>query len=306
MLQRSARLHALRGRPAAMFTHRQIVPMYGVFGLLLLAGSWIVAWEQVRPVSTFSFFPLWLGYTLLVDSVVLRRRGTSLMTESRGSFARMFLVSAAFWWCFEALNLVVHNWHYLGTEGFSPLGYFLYASVAFSTVIPAVLETATLIASFFAPDTFFTPVRTTAPLRRLTIVAAIGVATFLAPFAWPNQAYGLVWISALLIVEPVNWMLGRPSVFRLLASNRLALLLVLAGTGMVCGPLWELWNFYSYPKWYYILPGIAGPKFFEMPLTGMLGYPPFMIEVYAMYNLLLPLFGRYSTFERVIQAPPAQ
>lgn len=274
-------------------------------GIGLLAVFWAVSWLQLRPISIFAFFPQWFGYILAVDGVVLSRRGTSLLHEGGAPFARMFMVSAVFWWLFEALNSVTHNWHYLGTESFSPLSYFLYASVAFSTVIPAVLETATLLATFFPGDAFLTLERGKPPAARLAVVAAIGILTFAAPFLWPNQAYGLLWVSGLLLIEPLNWILGRPSLFRLLSAQHIRLVVLLGLTGWICGPLWELWNFYAFPKWFYVLPSITGPKFFEMPLAGMLGYPPFMLEVYAVYNLLLPLFGRFSAFERVLQAPSA-
>lgn len=37
--------------------------------------------------TTVLFFPLWLGYILTVDALVLRQRGTSLLTRSPKSFA---------------------------------------------------------------------------------------------------------------------------------------------------------------------------------------------------------------------------
>jgi hypothetical protein len=278
-------------------------PARALFGLTLLCGAWIVSWGHLEPLSTYAFFPLWLGYILFVDGVVFARRGTSLLAEGLAGFVRIFLASALVWWGFELLNTVVHNWRYAGTQGFSAPGYFLFASVAFSTVIPAVLETATLLASFLPGDRFCEPVAAAPQRGRLAVVAGIGVLTFATPFLWPREAYAMLWVSALLIVEPLNWLLNRPSLFRLLAAGRIRLILVLGITGWICGPLWELWNYHAYPKWYYALPGITGPKFFEMPLPGMLGYPPFMLEVYAVYNLLLPLVGRYSAFERVLQAP---
>jgi hypothetical protein len=81
------------------------------------------------------FFPLWLGYALLVDALVLRQRGTSILTRSPKDFALLFVYSAPAWWLFEAFNLRTHNWHYLGGERFSPLAYFFLTSLSFSTVM---------------------------------------------------------------------------------------------------------------------------------------------------------------------------
>ena len=56
---------------------------------------------------------------------------------------------------------------------------------------------------------------------------------------------------------------------------------------LACGFFWELWNFYSYPKWTYHIPVVGHPRLFEMPLLGNLGYLPFGLELYPMIHLLL-------------------
>jgi hypothetical protein len=67
---------------------------------------------------------------------------------------------------------------------------------------------------------------------------------------------------------------------------RLAAALALGA--LVCGFFWELWNFYSYPKWTYHTPGVDFLHVFEMPLLGFLGYPPFGLELYALAHLIAP------------------
>jgi hypothetical protein len=62
----------------------------------------------------------------------------------------------------------------------------------------------------------------------------------------------------------------------------------LALGALVCGFFWELWNFYSYPKWTYHTPGVEFLHVFEMPLLGFLGYPPFGLELYALAHLIAP------------------
>ena len=37
---------------------------------------------------------------------------------------------------------------------------------------------------------------------------------------------------------------------------------------LLCGFFWELWNYYSYPKWTYFTPGVDFWYIFEMPLVG--------------------------------------
>jgi len=71
---------------------------------------------------------------------------------------------------------------------------------------------------------------------------------------------------------------------------------VTAGIGnwvasIVCGFFWEMWNFYSNPKWYYTIPGIDFWHIFEMPLIGYLGYIPFSLELFALYHLVVGIFA---------------
>src|SRR5260221_12740425 len=76
-----------------------------------------------------------------MDALVVMRRGQSLLTRTRWRYVQLFLASSVFWWVFEGLNIPVQNWHYEIDQPYSPLAYFLIASLNFSTVLPAVMET---------------------------------------------------------------------------------------------------------------------------------------------------------------------
>lgn len=304
-MQRGAVRSGMEFRGARQTAGRSSFPHYGSLGIALVAVAWTISWAHVQPLAQFYFFPIWFGYILAVDAVVATRRGTSLLKQGILPFVGLFVMSLAFWWGFEGLNIPVQNWHYRGADGYSPLGFFLSASLSFSTVLPAVLETATLVASFVSPKCYLSFARPPVPIRRLRVIMALGVVALIAPWIWPHYAYPLLWASGLLLAEPANWLLGRPSFMRQLAAGKLALLWTLFAAGIVCGVLWEMWNFYSSPQWYYVLPGIDAPRIFEMPLPGFLGYFPFALELYAMYNLVLWMFNAGSRFERVLQLPPA-
>jgi predicted flap endonuclease-1-like 5' DNA nuclease len=56
--------------------------------------------------------------------------------------------------------------------------------------------------------------------------------------------------------------------------------------GGICGILWEFWNFWATTKWIYTVPFLEELKLFEMPLVGFLGFPPFTVECYVMYNFI--------------------
>src|SRR5687767_797398 len=111
---------------------------HGLAGLVLVAVFWPLNWFLPGLRTAYLFFPLWLGYILCVDALVLARSGTSLLARSRRDFVLLFVLSAPAWWLFEIINNRTHNWEYLGRENFTALQYFLLCSVAFSTVMPAV------------------------------------------------------------------------------------------------------------------------------------------------------------------------
>jgi hypothetical protein len=70
---------------------------------------------------------------------------------------------------------------------------------------------------------------------------------------------------------------------------------------LICGFFWELWNYYSYPKWIYHTPGAEFLRIFEMPLLGYGGYLPFAWELYALRSLV----WRNDNFECISGRAPA-
>jgi hypothetical protein len=117
-------------------------PWWGWLGAALTALSWALAWNRFswfEPLQPFTFTPLWLGYILLVNAWTFRRTGHCVMLDRPRYFLWLFPLSSAFWWFFEYLNRFVQNWYYIGAQEFTPLEYFLHATLPFSTVLPAVL-----------------------------------------------------------------------------------------------------------------------------------------------------------------------
>ena len=85
------------------------LPLQGFLGLALVAVAWPASWLGIRPLSEYSFFPLWFGYILIIDALVLRRKGTSLLVRNPKAFGGMFLASVPLWWAFEGINFFTHN-----------------------------------------------------------------------------------------------------------------------------------------------------------------------------------------------------
>ena len=265
------------------------LPLRGAVGLTLIGVAWSTSWFQVSPLGQNSFFPLWLGYILTIDALNLRRTGTSPLSRSPGIFLSMFLISAPMWWVFEGINYFTQNWHYLGVEDYSTLRYIVIASWHFSTVIPAVFETAELIGSLKFVDRFEAGPPVLVSGWALIGTVVLGLISLFALVTWPSYAFPATWLSVFLVLDPVNHLWGQPSIIGRLRLGDWRLAIAMGTAALVCGWFWEMWNYLAFPKWYYTVPFGQYAHVFEMPLLGYAGYPPFGLEVYAFYYFLCGL-----------------
>ncbi|HEX7003579.1 MAG TPA: hypothetical protein VF168_05300 [Trueperaceae bacterium] len=256
-------------------------------GLALIAVMWPLNWFLPGLRTMFLFFPLWLGYILTVDGLVLRRRGSSLLSRAGPSEAVMlFLISAVSWWLFEAVNLVLHNWRYLGRELIGDAAYALFASVAFSVVMPAVFASAELVRDSAWIERFGSGPRLRPTRRNLLLLIAIGFVMLALSLGFPDLFFPLIWGAIYLILDPLNHLLGKASLLDRLERGDWRPVASLAAGALMTGFFWELWNYFSYPKWVYDIPGVGFLHIFEMPLLGYLGYLPFGLELFALFALL--------------------
>ncbi len=272
----------MEGRPAVLKSRA----WHGWIGWLLVGVSWPLNWLLPGLRTHVLFFPLWLGYTLIVDALVLRRTGSSLLTRSPRDFGLLFVISAPAWWLFEVINWRTGNWQYLGGELFSNVEYFVLASVSFSTVIPAVLSTAQLMGSFGWIERFARGPRISATPRVCWGLFLSGCAMLGLVLAWPRYFYPLVWASLFCLLEPINVWLGKRSILTRLHYGDWRTVIALCMGTLTCGFFWEMWNYFSYPKWIYHVPFANFWHLFEMPLLGYLGYLPFGLELYVLVHLV--------------------
>ena len=95
-----------------------------------------------------------------------------------------------------------------------------------------------------------------------------------------------MWLSVYGILDPLNYWLGNRSLLEYAAAGDWRPIVSLSLGCLVCGLFWEMWNYYSYPKWVYRVPFVGVLHVFEMPLLGYGGYVPFAWELFAMYELV--------------------
>ena len=103
---------------------------------------------------------------------------------------------------------------------------------------------------------------------------------------WPRYFYPLMWVSLVLILEPINVWLGKRSILTRLHHGDWRTVIALGTGALTCGFFWEMWNYLSYPKWIYHVPFADFWHLFEMPLLGYLGYLPFGLELYLLVHLI--------------------
>ncbi len=266
-------------------------PLHGWLGLALVAIFWPLNWLAPGQRTVWAFFPLWLGFILIVDGAVSYRKQTSLLRRSWRKFIGLFLVSTLCWWLFEALNNRTQNWQYLGVEGIGPLAYFVLASINFSIVIPAIFEAAELAATF----PFIRAARPGWVVRgdrrttRIFFVAGWGMLALM--LAWPKYFFPFQWLSIFFILEPVNIWMGNRSLAHWTEKGDWRPIFSLWVGVIMTGFFWEMWNFFAWPKWIYSVPGVNFLHIFEMPLLGYGGYMPFALELFSLYHLIVGMLG---------------
>jgi hypothetical protein len=257
--------------------------VYGWAGLMgLMAAEWLM-FRGVQPVAIY-FTPIaWTCYILLADAAVLAIRGRSRLHDEPGRFVWVALLSVPLWLIFEAYNLRLQNWTYIGVPQAWPLALLGYGW-SFATIIPGIFETADLLESYgwFRPGP---RVRFSRSAQKGMII--FGTICLLLPLVTPQAAaarlFVLVWIGFVFLLDPLNYRLRLPSLLGDWAEGRRARFYSLLASGFVCGWLWEFWNYWAAAKWHYIFPMFQDWKIFEMPLPGYLGFLPFALECFVMY-----------------------
>ena len=270
----------------------RIFPLHGWIGLVFVLVFWWVNWTFDGLRTHWAFTPLWVGYCFLVDGLVYWRKGTSLFTRGWRAYLGLFGVSIISWWLFELLNLRLQNWSYLGRELFSDWQFNILATFSFSSVIPAVFGTAELVGSFSWIRNLQTGWRLKSTKTNVFLFFFLGWVMLVLMLAWPRYFFPFMWLSIYFILEPINVWLGNRTLAASVDRGDWRPVFALWLGALVCGFFWELWNFYSYPKWVYHIPFVDFGHLFEMPALGYGGYLPFGMELFALYHLVLGFFGR--------------
>ncbi len=257
--------------------------IYGpLAGAVFITAAWGLA-AGCPFLKTWFYLFAWWSYIFGADWLKLRLSGRSLLTSNPKEFVILSLSSVFFWLIFEWFNLFLKNWSYLAVPSNIFIRWLGY-TLAFATVLPGIFETYELLSNLLSWEFKIRPLQ--APQTWFPGLVTAGALCLVLPVAYPKYFFPLVWGWVFLLLEPVNYLLNRKEALlydlEQGSLRRPALFLL---SGLICGFLWEAWNFWAGTKWTYTLPWawLMKIKLFEMPLAGYLGFPPFALEAWSFW-----------------------
>lgn len=280
-------------------------------GLVVMAGSEAATLARIEPFWSWNTPIAWTGFILFADGIVWQARRNSWIRSNGREFVLLALASIPLWLVFEGYNRIIRNWYYTGLPENFTLRMFGYAW-SFATIWPAIFEGAELVAILRAGEAGGAggagrknpPALPASPgLPALPI--AIGAGMLIVPFVVPAPVAvymaAPVWLGFIFLLDPLNARLGAESLGVDLRAHEPERLINLALSGLLCGVLWEFWNYWAGAKWHYTVPIMERLKLFEMPVPGYLGFPAFAVECFTMYVFVRAIFAYLASALRPAQ-----
>ena len=182
----------------------------------------------------------------------------------------------------------IHFWYYINLPENRAIRFLEYAR-SFSTITPGILVTKDVLISFgMFKHTRCSQLRFSK--KSLSVIIGTSLLLSIYPLVFPNKhLFPLVWCSFIFLVDPIVYLLKGRSILGDLREGKPGTLLQLLLAGLVCGLLWEFWNYWAVAKWIYTVPYFPQFKLSEMPVVGFLGFPLFAVECYVLYQLFKKL-----------------
>ena len=262
----------------------KVLPIHGIVGIILLVLSEFLHLRKIDPFYSWFYSFAWWSYILTIDAIIYRLKGNSLIVNRTKEFFLMIPWSVSIWLVFEAANLSLQNWYYINLPN-SIVERWLGYAIAYATVLPGIFETTEILETLAV----FKKTR----IRKIVlsekghyILIFLGVVCLVSSVGIPKFFFPLIWVGFIFLLEPFNYRYGGRSLLKDLEDGNPRRIYLLLIAGLICGLLWEFWNFWSNSKWIYTVPFFENIKGFEMPVLGFLGFPPFAIQVYVIYNFI--------------------
>jgi hypothetical protein len=261
------------------------MPAYGWAGLVSMVVFQVLLFTTDSDFIGLFFTPIqWTGLILFLDGLRKRRRGRSLIADHPKEFLLLAAISVLSWLVFEAYNLALRNWAYVGLPD-NPLIRFPGYLWAFATISPGMFLIYETLSDLFPGDD--APTYPRLPDRVFWPFVIFGFACLVVPLLWPStHMTPLVWMGFAFFLDPINGRMGERSILSEFFTGRFRSMPIFFLAGLVAGILWEFWNYWALARWEYDVPYLGHVKLFEMPVLGFLGFMPFIIESLAIYRFV--------------------
>lgn len=238
---------------------------------------------------------VWAGYILFLDGVLeaigrKKNMAGSPVRRRPHHFATLSLASIIIWCVFDAINFNggMKAWIYIGMPPNWTGRWWGYV-LAFGAIVPGMLLSGQVLLNLG----IFNRARSRSwrmPPWGVVLVLLVGMAMFIWPLMHRDPITNLtLWTSLVFLLDPINMLLGRPSALRDWQNGWYGRTLAAFAGGLFCGFLWEFWNYWALTKWVYVLPFLGSAehfRYFEMPVVGLLGFIPFGLECWVMWQTM--------------------
>ncbi len=228
----------------------------------------------------YNFYVLaWWSYIAFVDAALALKSGSFRVLNRNLPF--LILISSAFWCIFELLNLRIQNWYYINIPEGTLIRYFGYL-VAYGTVIPGICVTKEALASVLGA----VRVRPLSIRHYAGCSVSLGFGLLVLLLLFPSYLFFLAWVFPFLVLDGYAYATGRWCFMKDLEKGNGSNLVPALLSGLVCGFLWETWNYWAISKWVYTVPFFEDFKIFEMPMAGYGGFLLFAPETVLFFSLV--------------------
>src|SRR5512147_503009 len=173
-------------------------PLHGIFGILLLLVSEIALLKKIDPFYSWFYCFAWWSYIFIIDAVIHRLKGNSLIVNRTREFLFTIPWSIFIWLIFEAANLSLQNWYYINLPRSTAERWLGYA-VAYGTVLPGMFETAELLESLGLFRKFAIRKTALSPGGHFVLML-LGIFCLASSVLVPEYLFPLIWVGFIFLL----------------------------------------------------------------------------------------------------------
>jgi hypothetical protein len=295
-------------------THK--FPVWFWIGLVMWLVPIVFLWAHTpRPklLQDYSDFPLFWGFTLLLDGCVFKRQGHSMLSKYPTEIMGIATASVSGWMLYEYLNLFVNRmWYYpfgnnlIKSPGNNDEVFLMYSILGSTGLMPMAFEWYDLILTIPSlRHRFDAGVKITMPAWLKIVLLLLAFAGLYGMGYAPGKYFFYIFLLPLVVVSVVLSLLKVWTPFTPVMQGNWTPVLVFGLAYLAQGFVMEGWNCfsathyspgnpatcYSPAFWEYKLPYVDGYRIFEMPVVGFWGYIPFSIYCWVWWIMFAYVLG---------------